>query len=150
MIVRTDLQQSIPAGAPAGEYSMVFYAGSYPGSIIASDSFPFEKLSGAGLYGVDPGLSVENPGLTESQLLSAYPNPFNPRTGLSLTLPNAADVDLAVYDANGRRISTLMTGWLDAGNHQVTFDGSQVATGVYFARLQAGAYQATLKLLLLK
>jgi len=79
-----------------------------------------------------------------------YPNPFNPITKLSFDLPVPARVNLSVYDILGRRVMTLTSGWRDAGTHQVTFDGSNLPSGIYFYRLTAGDYTATQKMVLLK
>ncbi len=78
------------------------------------------------------------------------PNPFNPSTVIPYTLPQAAQVNLTVYEVNGRAVNTLVNGWQVAGNHEVSFDAANLASGVYLYRLQAGAYQASGKMVLLK
>jgi hypothetical protein len=83
-------------------------------------------------------------------ILSAFPNPFNPVTRLAFDLPRAEDVSLRVYDLTGRLAASLMSGKMTAGNHEVTFDGSNLASGAYFARLEAGELIRTQKLVLLK
>jgi hypothetical protein len=87
--------------------------------------------------------------------LSAAPNPFNPTTVLRFALPQATDVSLVIYDARGTRVVTVVRGALPAGRHAViwtgrTDSGSAAASGVYFARLQAGTAAKSAKLLLLK
>jgi len=79
-----------------------------------------------------------------------YPNPFNPTTTISYTLPEASHVSLTVFDTNGRTVATLVNGLRDAGRHQVTFDGSDLASGVYFYNLTSGANVATGKMALVK
>jgi len=59
-------------------------------------------------------------------------------------------VNLAVYDMLGREVAVLVDGKREAGVHEVTFDGSRLASGVYFYRLKAGDFVATKRLLLLK
>lgn len=81
---------------------------------------------------------------------TASPNPFNPATTLSFALPKASRVCLSVYDVSGRLVATLVDGWRDAGVHEVTFDGSSLASGVYIYRLQAGTYHASGKMVLMK
>ncbi|MCX6639369.1 MAG: hypothetical protein NTW14_02645 [bacterium] len=100
--------------------------------------------------------------------LSISPNPFNPTTTLTFTLPRTAKVSLEVFDVNGRvvrahgmrpmvggggsegaRRAPLQT-WYDAGTHTITFDGSDLPSGLYFARLRAGDYTDVQKLILLK
>jgi len=79
-----------------------------------------------------------------------YPNPFNPSTTIKFELPRASQVTLTVYDILGREVSVLVNDREDAGIHEVKFDGANLASGVYFYRLQAGTYVETRKLLLLK
>lgn len=79
-----------------------------------------------------------------------YPNPFNPATVISFDLPSAADVRLTVYDINGREAATLLNTRLEAGAHQVTFDASQLAGGVYFYMLETDGHCFTQKMTLLK
>ncbi len=84
-----------------------------------------------------------------------YPNPFNPTTYIEFALPRASDVRLDIYDITGRLVRTLVDQPMAAGDHRVEFDGRsssgvQIATGVYFYRIQAGDYKATRKMLLMK
>jgi hypothetical protein len=82
--------------------------------------------------------------------LSAYPNPFNPSTTLTFTLPKAARTKLRIYDVAGRVVQSLDAKLFNAGVNQLSFDGSGLPSGVYFARLDAGEFSATQKMLLLK
>jgi len=84
------------------------------------------------------------------RLLQNYPNPFNPRTTIRFELPAASHVSLTVYDILGRTVSVLMNERRDAGIHRVTFDGSSLASGVYFYRLQAGDFVATKRLVIMR
>jgi hypothetical protein len=79
-----------------------------------------------------------------------YPNPFNPSTSIKFELAKSSDVKLSVYDILGREVSVLVNERRDAGVHEVRFDGSNLASGVYFYRLQAGDFVSSKKLLLLK
>ena len=81
---------------------------------------------------------------------SPYPNPFNPETNLAFDLPKAGDVSLMIYDIQGREVVHLIDGWLTAGTYQAVFDGTQLTSGVYFARLQAEGFSQTRKMLLVK
>jgi hypothetical protein len=83
-------------------------------------------------------------------LLKAFPNPFNPSTAISYELRAASYVSLKVYDTAGRLVTTLADGRKEAGTHEVTFDGSKLAAGVYIARLTAGEFTAAQKMVLLK
>jgi len=79
-----------------------------------------------------------------------HPNPFNPTTEISFSLPNAADVKLEIFNIMGQQVTTLVNRYLEAGNHSVTWDGSGAASGVYLYRLQVGDMVDTKKMLLLK
>ncbi|RPH93521.1 T9SS C-terminal target domain-containing protein [candidate division KSB1 bacterium] len=82
--------------------------------------------------------------------LSAYPNPFNPTTTIAFTLPIADRVSLKVYDVAGRVVSELAGRNYIAGSHKVTFDASALPSGIYMARIEAGTFMASQKLLLIK
>lgn len=92
---------------------------------------------------------------TRYALHAAAPNPFNPRTSIRFDLPRAGAVRLAVYDVSGRRVRTLADGPMAAGVRTVTWDGKDdgghdVASGIYLYRLEAGAFDQTRKMVLLK
>lgn len=86
----------------------------------------------------------------EFKLLNNYPNPFNPETKIGYHLPRNARVKMSVYDITGRRVRTLIDTDLSAGRHEVTFAGDNLASGVYLYVLEAGAYKAVKKMVLLK
>jgi hypothetical protein len=65
-------------------------------------------------------------------------------------LPVASDVKLEIFDLLGRQVAVLVDGWADPGNHQVTFNGSSLASGTYLCRLQAGTFSQTRRMVLLK
>jgi hypothetical protein len=69
-----------------------------------------------------------------------FPNPFNPSTKISFTIPNAGHVSLVVYDLLGKEISTLVDSDLGAGTHSVTFDGKNLASGTYIYRIRSGQF----------
>jgi flagellar hook assembly protein FlgD len=78
------------------------------------------------------------------------PNPFNPSTAISFKLQAASKVSLKIYDTAGRLVTTLVDGWREAGTHEVTFDGSKLASGIYLAKLTAGDFSQVQKLVLTK
>jgi parallel beta-helix repeat protein len=79
-----------------------------------------------------------------------YPNPFNSQTTLSYCLPKNSYVELSIYDLAGRQMRRLVNGWRSIGVHEVTFDGSNLASGVYIYILNAGEFDASGKMVLLK
>ena len=79
-----------------------------------------------------------------------YPNPFNPSTFIDYQLPESNFVTLKVFDVVGHEVETLVNERQDAGNHSVKFNASNLPSGVYFYKIEAGKYRETRKLLLLK
>jgi hypothetical protein len=79
-----------------------------------------------------------------------YPNPFNPSTVIRYQLPVAGRVSLQVYDTAGKLVAELVSGWREAGDYELTFDGSGLPSGIYIANLRAGGYSQVQKLILLK
>ena len=87
--------------------------------------------------------------------ISNRPNPFNPSTTISFTLPSSGQTSLTVYDITGRKVRELLSGSLPAGAHTAVWDGKDargiaVSSGVYIARLSAGKFTATGKMLLVR
>ncbi len=79
-----------------------------------------------------------------------YPNPFNPSTTIHYALPERSTVSLTIYNSLGEKVSILVEEAQEPGYHDVKFDGTALASGVYFYRIQAGDYVATKKLILMK
>jgi hypothetical protein len=83
------------------------------------------------------------------------PNPFNPTTTISYDLPEQSDVTLIIYDMRGREVTTLQKQKKPAGHYEIQWSGAdalgnQISTGIYFARLQAGDFSKTIKMVYLK
>jgi hypothetical protein len=79
-----------------------------------------------------------------------YPNPFNPTTTIVYSLPQRSAVTLDVVNTLGQHVATLVHESQGAGHYEVQFDGTGLASGVYFYRLRAGAFSLTKKLLLVR
>ncbi len=86
----------------------------------------------------------------EFELQSAYPNPFNPTTTLNFSLPIETKVSLSIYNLQGREVSKLIDGNMDAGYHSVVWNADSHSSGVYFIKMVAGEYVNTRKLMLIK
>ena len=83
-------------------------------------------------------------------LYQNYPNPFNPITNIEFRLPQLEFVTLKIYNMLGKEVSTLVSMKLNPGNHTYTFDGKNLASGIYYYRLVAGEYREVKKMILLK
>ena len=79
-----------------------------------------------------------------------YPNPFNPSTTIGFSLPQAGKTMIRVYNVMGQQVSVMDLGQMKAGVFEVTVDGSQLSSGVYFYRLDSGQFSATKKMMLVK
>lgn len=79
-----------------------------------------------------------------------YPNPFNPSTTVLITLLEAQDLSVSVYNSVGRKVRTLEAGKFSAGSHSFLFDASNLASGIYFVRITGNRVQKTHKMLLVK
>jgi len=114
----------------------------------AGEQARFELKLGRGL-----SVSTEEPAgdLPEKfELQQNFPNPFNPSTTIAYNLPKTADVSLAVYNVLGRQVATLLDKKQTAGRHQTSFDASNLSSGIYIYRLQAGGKVFTRKMILVK
>jgi N-acetylneuraminic acid mutarotase len=87
---------------------------------------------------------------TNFHLSQNYPNPFNPSTTIEFTLSKFEFVELKVYNIIGKEVSTLVSNKLNQGNHTYTFDGKNLASGVYYYRIKAGNFVQTRKMIYLK
>ena len=87
---------------------------------------------------------------TEVALSSAYPSPFNSSFRIGYELPKASDIELAVFDLQGRTVARPVTGYHTAGRHELTFDASDLPTGVYAVRLRAEGAVRSVKVVCIK
>jgi hypothetical protein len=97
---------------------------------------------------------VENPNQSDIPLDFAlnqnYPNPFNPTTRIQYQLSGNSQVTLKVYNILGSEVATLVNEEKQAGSYEVSFDASDLSSGIYFYSLRAGSFIETKKMLLLK
>lgn len=86
----------------------------------------------------------------EFALNQNFPNPFNPETVIKFALPVNSLVNISVYNAIGEKISELLDAQMEKGNHQITFNASNLPSGLYFYRMTAGNVVFTKKMVVLK
>ena len=86
----------------------------------------------------------------EFSLSNAYPNPFNPTTTIELNIAEASYASVKVFNLKGEVVGVLMDGMVDANAYTMTWDASNLASGVYMIRAEAGGQIATQKVMLVK
>jgi hypothetical protein len=153
----------IPAGGSSlGNDSYTFDLTSHPGgSFNVRFDVSYEDSCG-NQYNVrldpefEPRKSGETPDIPDTCRLSQnYPNPFNPNTTISFQIPVAGRVSLQVFDASGRLVRTLVNEYKDPGLYAVDWDGKDnngaaLVSGVYFYKIQTGAFKETRKMVLIR
>jgi hypothetical protein len=174
--VRVDILESDSTTGLAPAWSLFFVAQAGAISPVAGDQFVLctvKPLTSSDVYEFTGTVSSVQPGATPLafSLAQNYPNPFNPTTTIQFTIPvgtygpaspAGGRTSLRVYDILGREVATLVNEVKQPGTHKVQFDGSNLASGVYFCRIfvvpeaqrdrhgQAGEFVQTRKLLLLR
>jgi hypothetical protein len=88
--------------------------------------------------------------LTEFELSQNYPNPFNPSTSIKFSVPDLSFVNITVYNLIGQEVTQLVNKELQKGYYEVSFNASNLPSGVYLYRLQAGNFAETKKMMLMK
>ncbi len=109
-------------------------------------NFDYMGIPGAVILAVDQAENIPN----NFQLFQNYPNPFNPSTFIKYSIPKQAHVVLKVYDILGREIKTLVDREQKAGYYNIEFQAANLASGVYFYKLQTDEFSQNKKMLLLK
>jgi len=101
---------------------------------------------------VTGGTAINNevPMVNEFKLSQNFPNPFNPTTNIQFEIPENAFVTMSVFDLMGHEVSRLVNDYREAGSYNVTLDGSNLSSGIYFYKLQAGGLTKTMKMVLSK
>jgi len=116
-----------------------------------TDGTPFEGTDCVVIVGGPPPVAAANSGQpAEVVLLGNFPNPFNPTTEISFSLPTASHVKLEIFNVMGQQVATIIDRQMEAGEHIVQWDGSHAASGVYLYRLQADGFVDAKKMILLK
>ena len=84
------------------------------------------------------------------ELAQNYPNPFNPTTTIQFSIPETSFIELSVFDILGRKVAKLVEGKFEVGTHKVTFDATNLSSGIYFYKLKSEKFSAVKKMILMK
>lgn len=84
------------------------------------------------------------------ELTQNFPNPFNPSTVINFSLPVSGDVNLSVFNSLGEKVTELVNGVMEAGNHKVEFNAVDLPSGIYFYKINSGSFNSIKKMVLLK
>ncbi|MBD3232926.1 MAG: T9SS type A sorting domain-containing protein [candidate division Zixibacteria bacterium] len=150
------LEQSIPESAPPGIYTYMAFSGDYPD---ACDSVWLEfEVIGAGTGNGNTNWSLESECWNSEKsgtplaytTISNYPNPFNGITTIIYSIPKQSDAEIMIYNIQGQLVEHLMNENQPAGRHYITWNASQVPSGVYLYRLEANGEVITGRMTLLK
>ncbi len=132
------VQQTTDGGFIIAGFTGSFGMGSFDFWLIKTASDP---------VGVEKEITAN---LTMYQIYQNYPNPFNLSTVISWQITAGSHVELSVYNLLGEKVATLVSEKMNAGNHTYTFDGKNLASGVYYYQLVAGDFREVKKMILLK
>lgn len=86
----------------------------------------------------------------KTEIIGSYPNPFNPTTNIRYNLEAQQNIEITVYTTHGRKVKTIFSGSKTSGQHEIKWNATNMATGVYFVRLTSTTNSSTLKVLLIK
>jgi photosystem II stability/assembly factor-like uncharacterized protein len=119
----------------------------FNGDSQGADTTFFVAVSSEPFVGIDDYDDITP---TEFYLEQNFPNPFNPSTTIQFSLPKSGDVTLKIYNLLGEEVKTLVDEYKEIGNHSIQFNANNLASGIYFYRIQAGSFVQTKKMILVK
>ena len=137
-------------GLPAGDYILIVHR------IGASSATRSLSLTMEGTNNVcfnieeAPLFNLNNAAPREFKLSQNYPNPFNPSTKIDYSLPVNGMVNVTVFNSLGQTVKVLVNQVQDAGSYTLTFDGSNLSSGIYYYKIEAGTFVDTKKMILVK
>ena len=138
----------------SGTFSDLFamsFVDTLTGWVLGKNNLILRTTDGGDNWGTLVGIDKQEYNIpTKFTLKQNYPNPFNPVTNIRFSLPERSDVTLLIYNILGEEIRRFSEAGMQPGFHEIVWDASDAASGVYLYRLQAGDFVETKKMLLLK
>jgi uncharacterized membrane protein len=125
---------------------------SYNDDLTSSGSFSYrlKQIDFGGTFDYSDIINIEFEPVAEYSLNQNYPNPFNPSTIISFSIAQRSNVNLSIFNILGEKVATLINETKDAGNYEAEFNASNLTSGIYIYKLEAGNFQSTKKMMLLK
>jgi hypothetical protein len=115
-----------------------------------SISYRLKQIDFGGRFEYSKVVNIDNIAPTSLSLSQNFPNPFNPSTAITFSVPSDQFVSLKVYNSLGQEVSTLVNNVVKAGTHTVNFNGADLMSGIYYYTFKAGSFVQTNKMSLLK
>ncbi|MCK5832486.1 T9SS type A sorting domain-containing protein [bacterium] len=129
-------------------------SGGYWTGVMLDDGYLFgiDRYIGIHVYEIQKTVIAKGPAEKplEAAFIDVFPNPFNSRVSISIDIPKRTEVDLAIYDISGRKVTTIIDDVLPAGRYNLAWRADDQASGTYFAVLRASGRELKKKLLLVK
>jgi len=110
----------------------------------------FESVSALYHQLLETSVSRGNSTPSTFSLGQNFPNPMNPSTAINYALPQRSHVTLTVFNTLGQQVATLVDGEMEAGSHEVRFEATGLASGIYFYTLRAGEFRETKRMILVR
>jgi plastocyanin len=153
--IHTTTSTTIPSGAAT-----------WDAPITSSNTTFIYKVTKAGIYNyvctphasfmtgsfsvVATGVEITGTNVNGYQLAQNFPNPFNPVTTIKFSIPENKSVSLKIYDINGKEIKTIVNGNMTAGEYKYELNASELASGIYFYKLESDNFVETRRMMLIK
>ena len=113
-------------------------------------SYRLQQIDNDGSFKYSNNISLNINLIANSEMGQNYPNPFNPTTTIQYTMAQRDNIKLVIYNAIGQQVAELVNGEVDAGTHNVTFNGANLSSGIYFYTLAGSSVNITKKMILMK
>ena len=113
-------------------------------------SYRLKQIDNDGQFEYSKSIEIGLTAPDKFELSQNYPNPFNPSTTINYNLPEASNVKLIIYNILGQEVKTLVNAFKEAGVHTIDFNASELNSGLYIYKIEAGSFTQTRKMTLIK
>lgn len=118
--------------------------------ISGNYSYRLKQVDYNGTFAYSEVVNVDVNAPVQFELSQNYPNPFNPSTTINFSIPQSSNVTLKVFNTLGQEVKTLINQNMESGAHSISFDASELNSGIYFYKLDAGQFSEVRKMTLIK